>query len=347
MNSVLLATVIAVTATTAPLPLGGQPLDSQLIVAQASAPAPATSKPHQLNLENKPWKGDFDAMLERRIIRVLVPYSRTLYFVDKGRERGHHRRPRARLRALPQQEVREEARQAARHGLLIPTTRDKLLSGRGRRPRRHRRGQPDRDRRSGGRSSTSSRRATASRCGSCSSPGRTRARVATLDDLSGKTVHVRQATSYHESVVALNERLTAAGKAPAVSRRAAGRARGRGRARDAECGPGRLSVVDDWKARMWAQVLPKIKVRDDLVLRDGCAIPAGRCARAARSWSRRSRTSTRQLRQEAGREAPPRRSIHRRVKQITTTPSSGRVAALRRHAQAVREVRRRSTASIR
>jgi membrane-bound lytic murein transglycosylase MltF len=27
-------------------------------------------------------------------------------------------------------------------------------------------------------------------------------------------------------------------------------------------------VVDDWKADLWAQVLPKIKVRKDLVLRD-------------------------------------------------------------------------------
>src|SRR5262249_58506421 len=33
-------------------------------------------------------KGDFDALLKRRAIRVAVPYSRTLYFNDKGRERG-------------------------------------------------------------------------------------------------------------------------------------------------------------------------------------------------------------------------------------------------------------------
>ena len=38
--------------------------------------------------------------------------------------------------------------------------------------------------------------------------------IATLDDLSGKTVHVRKATSYYESVMALNERLKKAGKAP-------------------------------------------------------------------------------------------------------------------------------------
>ena len=30
----------------------------------------------------------FDAMLERRAIRFYVPYSRSLYFIDKGRERG-------------------------------------------------------------------------------------------------------------------------------------------------------------------------------------------------------------------------------------------------------------------
>jgi len=34
------------------------------------------------------WIGDFDEMLKRRMIRVYVPYSRSLYFVDKGRERG-------------------------------------------------------------------------------------------------------------------------------------------------------------------------------------------------------------------------------------------------------------------
>jgi hypothetical protein len=37
------------------------------------------------------WKGDFDGMMERRVIRVLVPYSRTLYFNDAGHERGSRR----------------------------------------------------------------------------------------------------------------------------------------------------------------------------------------------------------------------------------------------------------------
>ena len=54
----------------------------------ATDPAKAPSATRQLAVNNKPWAGDFDAMLERRLIRVYVPYSRSLYFIDKGRERG-------------------------------------------------------------------------------------------------------------------------------------------------------------------------------------------------------------------------------------------------------------------
>ena len=86
--------------------------------AQAAPPAAtdsakAPSATRQLALNNKPWTGDFDAMLERRLIRVYVPYSRSLYFIDKGRERGLGAELVARLRALGQPEIREAARQAA------------------------------------------------------------------------------------------------------------------------------------------------------------------------------------------------------------------------------------------
>ena len=36
----------------------------------------------------KPWTGDLDGMVERRTVRVLTAYSRTLYFVDSGTPRG-------------------------------------------------------------------------------------------------------------------------------------------------------------------------------------------------------------------------------------------------------------------
>jgi hypothetical protein len=45
------------------------------LVITGAVAADQQAKPRQLNLENKPWKGDFDQMLERRMIRVLMPYS--------------------------------------------------------------------------------------------------------------------------------------------------------------------------------------------------------------------------------------------------------------------------------
>ena len=36
----------------------------------------------------KPWTGDLDGMIERRVIRVLTVNSKTFYFNDKGTQRG-------------------------------------------------------------------------------------------------------------------------------------------------------------------------------------------------------------------------------------------------------------------
>src|SRR5262245_12056636 len=36
----------------------------------------------------KPFTGDFDAMVKRRLIRVVTVYSKTFFFIDKGTPRG-------------------------------------------------------------------------------------------------------------------------------------------------------------------------------------------------------------------------------------------------------------------
>jgi membrane-bound lytic murein transglycosylase MltF len=83
--------------------------------------------PRQLSLENKPWEGDFDAMLERRMIRVLIPYSRTLYFNDKGRERGLTAEN---VRDFEHYLNKKYAKPLGKRPLtiyMIPTTRDQLI----------------------------------------------------------------------------------------------------------------------------------------------------------------------------------------------------------------------------
>jgi membrane-bound lytic murein transglycosylase MltF len=93
--------------------------------------------------------------------------------------------------------------------------------------------------------------------------------IATVDDLAGKAVHVRKASSYHESIVALNGRFAKEGK-PAVKIVLVPDAlEDEDMLEMLNAGILEAIVVDDWKARMWAQVLPKIQVNGQAVLRGG------------------------------------------------------------------------------
>jgi len=236
------------------------------IAAGAVAADQPAAKARQLSLENKPWKGDFDAMLERRLIRVLVPYSRTLYFVDKGRERGVTADL---VRDFERYLNRKYAKQLGKRPLtvyIIPTTRDKLLSG------------LDAglgDIAAGNLTVTEARLKVADFVAPKDYKGTQELvvtgpkspTVSAVEDLSGKTVHVRPVSSYHESVVALNDRLQKAGKAPVKIVRLPDELEDEDILEMLNAGLFEFAVVDDWKAKMWAQVLPKVKVREDLVMR--------------------------------------------------------------------------------
>ncbi|MBP1774253.1 MAG: transglycosylase protein, partial [candidate division NC10 bacterium] len=61
--------------------------------AQDKPPAKGEATPSKtLTLDptaiQKPWTGDLDGMIQRRLIRVLTVNSKTFYFVDKGVQRG-------------------------------------------------------------------------------------------------------------------------------------------------------------------------------------------------------------------------------------------------------------------
>ena len=229
--------------------------------------ADVTPGPRELNLEAKQWTGDFDAMLERRMIRVLVPYSRTLFFVDKGRERGITAELVRDFERWVNEKYKKRLGKRPLTVYLIPTTRDKLLPS-------LREGHGD--------IAAGNLTVTERRLGQVDfvAPedlrtvkelivtGPKSPELTTLDDLSGQTIHVRSATSYHESVLALNERLLAAGKAPVKIAPLPNALEDEDKLEMLNAGLLEVVVVDDWKARAWAQVLPKVRVRDDLVLRE-------------------------------------------------------------------------------
>jgi membrane-bound lytic murein transglycosylase MltF len=241
-------------------------------VLQAKAAEPtketkaAAGKARQFALGNKPWKGDFDKLLQRRIIRVAVPYSRSLYFVDKGRERGLSAEL---VRDFERWVNQKYAKQLGKRPVtvyIVAATRDKLLSD-----------LDDglADIAVGNLTVTAER----SRQVHFVAPddknvyaeivvtGPKTPAIATLNDLAGKTVHVRKSSSYYESLNALNERLHKAGKAPVQLTLVPDALEDEDMLEMLNAGLLEAMVVDDWKAKLWAQVLPKVKVREDLVLR--------------------------------------------------------------------------------
>jgi len=83
--------------------------------------------PRALLADTRAWKGDVQGMVERRQIRVLVPYSRTLYYNDRGRERGvtaDHVRD---FERFVNQKYEKSLARRPITVYMIPTTRDELF----------------------------------------------------------------------------------------------------------------------------------------------------------------------------------------------------------------------------
>ncbi|WP_229514914.1 transglycosylase SLT domain-containing protein [Paraburkholderia terrae] len=236
----------------------------------ASAPIPA-SETRRIDLTNKPWRGDFDAMLERRMIRVLTPFSRTLYFNDRGHERG-----------VTADTVRDFERfvnktYADRLGkrpitvIMIPTTRDRLLPGLA---------EGIGDIAAGNLTMTEDRLKQADFVTAHALKptrelvltGPKSPALSTLSDLKGKTVDVRRHSSYYESLIALNNRFRQASKPPMRIVLLPDALEDEDAMEMLNVGLLQILVVDDWKARMWAQMLPNVKVHENMAVREGGVI---------------------------------------------------------------------------
>jgi membrane-bound lytic murein transglycosylase MltF len=227
----------------------------------AGLAAPARAR-EELPYQIEPWAGDFEGMVARRKIRVLVVSNMALYHVDNGAQRGivfdlfaEWEKQLNAKRKLPIEVV------------FVPVRRNELLQalveGRG-------------DVAAADLTDTPVRRelvdftAPLARgvheivvTGPASPP------LASVDDLAGKEVFVRPGSSYWETLTELNERFAKEGR-PAVILRAAPVELETGDYLEMlNAGLVELVVCDRWKARFWAQVFDKISAREDLVLADG------------------------------------------------------------------------------
>jgi membrane-bound lytic murein transglycosylase MltF len=90
-----------------------------------------------------------------------------------------------------------------------------------------------------------------------------------LDELSGKEVFVRPASSYHESLKRLNESFRKSGKSPMVLRLVPDALEDEDMMDMVSAGVIPLIVVDDWKAKLWSAMLPGLKVNENLKVSSG------------------------------------------------------------------------------
>jgi membrane-bound lytic murein transglycosylase MltF len=237
----------------------------------AAQPAAASgvgtgTKTRQLDISTRAQKVDFDAMLERRAIKFYLPYSRSLYFIDKGRERGISADL---IREFERWVNRKYAKQLGKRPFtvfVVVATRDKLLADL-----------------QGGYADVAvgnikvvdellkevdfagldqNITTTEILVTGPASPA-----IASINDLSGKTVHVREVSSQYLALKALNERFRKEGKAEAKAVFVPNALEDEDLLEMLNAGLIQAVITDDWRAKMWAQTLSKVTVREDIQLR--------------------------------------------------------------------------------
>lgn len=267
----LIASLLAAMACLVSEPAAARAASAPKAAASAAPAEKPLARPRQLSLANKPWQGDFDAMVERRMIRVLVPYSRTLYFNDKGRERGITADTVRDFERYINKTYADRLNKRPLTVFIIPVTRDRLLPG-------LKEGLGDIA--AGNLTVTDERRKQVDFVvAQLSKPirelvitGPKSPTLARLDDLAGKTVHVRPSSSYFESLTLLNNRFKQAKKPLMQLVPLPDALEDEDALEMLNAGTLQIIVVDDWKARTWAQILPKIKVHENLAVREGSNI---------------------------------------------------------------------------
>ena len=238
------------------------------VVATGALAQPPAGQPRGVPIRPTAVTVDFDGLVQRRVIRVVAPYSRTLYFNDKGQERGLSADFVRDFERYINQKYRKQLGKRPITVIIRPTTRDLLLK---------QVAEGFADIAVGNLTVTEERLKLVDFVAPDSVKpvselvitGPKSPPIATADDLSGRSVHVRKASSYYESLLALNDRLKQEGKPPVTLVLVPDALEDEDMMEMLNAGLFEAIVVDDWKARMWAQLLPKIKVNDEAVVREG------------------------------------------------------------------------------
>lgn len=225
----------------------------------------------------EPWKGDLDGMIQRRVIRALVVYSKTNYFLDGATKRGITYEYLMNFEKQLNKTLKTKHHERI-HIIMVPVARDRLipdlLEGRG-------------DVAAAMLTETQSRKKQvdfaapfAANVKELVVTGPGAPPLSAIEDLSGKLVYVRASSSYYGSLLKLNAALKKAGKPPVRIEPANENLETEDILEMVNAGLLQITVADDYLANFWSKIFKDIKVHQNLALRAG-----GRIAWAVRKGS--------------------------------------------------------------
>jgi len=215
------------------------------------------------HITTKPWTGDLDGMIKRRQIRVLVTYSKTHFFIDRGTQRGLVYD----AFKLFEDELNKELNtgNVKVHVVFLPVSRDEivadLLAGKG-------------DIAAASLTITPERLAkvdftdpTIKNVSEIVVTGPGSAPLAAIEDLSGREVYIRKSSSSYEELEKLNARLAKSGKAPVKVRLAPETLETEDIFDMINAGLVQATIADDFLAGFWKKVLPGLTLNEGAALR--------------------------------------------------------------------------------
>lgn len=234
----------------------------------AAQAAPAKSEgaqaPTALAVQGAAWTGDFDEMLKRRYMRVLVASSKTQYYVVKGIQRGTSYEVMKAFEDWINRKYPQKTKNLRFHVLFVPVSRNQLLSrlneGRG-------------DLAVGAITITPER----AKVVDFSQPmvtdvkeiavtGPHSPQLQSLDDLSGQEVFVRKSSSYWEHLEGLNQKLQSEHKPLPKLRAAPEDLEDEDLLEMLNAGLISVTITNAYLPRLWANIYKNIKPNPDVLL---------------------------------------------------------------------------------
>jgi membrane-bound lytic murein transglycosylase MltF len=211
---------------------------------------------------------DYEQMIERRAIRVVVPYGGYQFYYDEGRPRGAVYELVQRFEAFLNEQLGR--RNVKVYVVVIPVSREELLPALAK-------GHAD--------FVAADLTITAERSAqfSFSRPmltgidevvvtGPEAPPITSLADLAGQEIAVRESSSYFEHLQRLADEFRTSGLEPPSIRLVDELLESEDLLEMLDAGMFDMTVLDDYKAEFWADVFPNIEVRNDLVINEGGSI---------------------------------------------------------------------------